>query len=530
MKKLLKLTKINLLTYFDFHKIRNAKGFKEIKKALPMFLLYIFSFGMLMYLAYKGISFTLDGLIELNIPYIIIVAVMVITSIYSAFTTTFRVNKTLFNANDYSFLLSLPIKKSVIISSKIIDLYIINSIFSAMLMIPAYIAYILKVDVDILFHLMYFITLPLVPIVPTIIGLIIGSILTAFTSKLKYKNLFNILYSLAFIFIFYYFSYKMQSMSSVDLANISNTIVNKFNSLYPLTKIYFNIIKDNSMIDLIGFIVMSLGLYQVFKYGLVIFFDKINSRLNSITINNNYSEKNIKVSNKLYSLYKKEIKRYFSSPLYVLNTAVGCLMLIISLVALLIFGEETVNNLLQMPELSNYFILYGPLVLGAFCTLSCTTNASISLEGKNLWILKSLPIDAKYIFIAKILVNLSLLIPTIFISSIMLSFITKMTIINFLILLVTPIIYALFISGLGLLINLYFPDFNWTNEIKVIKQSIAVILSLAIGMMIAMIPLFIKININNTLYSFLVGIVMLILTFILYYILFNKGKRIFKSL
>lgn len=530
MKKLLKLTKINLLTYFEFYKIKNAKGFNELKKVLPMFLLYIFSFGMLMYLAFKGISFTVDGFIELNMPYIILVTVMVIVSIYSAFTTVFKVNKTLFNANDYSFLLSLPIKKSVIISSKIINLYITNLVYGAMFMLPAYLAYILKVDVDILFHLNYFITLPLIPVVPTIIGLIIGSLLTAITSKFKYKNFFNILYSLAFILVFYYLSYKMQSVSAIDLANIGNSIVNRFHSLYPLTKLYLNIIKDNSITDLILFIIISLGLYQIFKFGLVRFFDNINSRLNSVTITNKYSDKNVKVRSKLYSLYKKELKRYLSSSLYVLNTAVGSFMLILSLAAFLIFGADTVNELLQMPELSNYFILYGPLVLGAFCALSCTTNSSISLEGKNLWILKSLPIDTKYIFIAKILVNLTILIPTIFIGSVMLSFITNINIIKFLILLFTPTMYALFISGLGLLINLYFPDFSWTNEIKVVKQSIAVLISLASGMMVVMIPLFIKIDINNSLYSFLVGVVMLLLTIILYYILFNKGKKIFKSL
>ncbi|MDD2409564.1 MAG: hypothetical protein PHD03_02460 [Bacilli bacterium] len=530
MKKFLKLTKINLYTLFDFYKILNARGFKEIKKILPMLLLYIFSFGFLAFMVYKGIVFTLDGLIALNMPYIILVTIMVTVSVTSAITTVFKVNKTLFNAKDYSFLLSLPIKKSTIISSKIMNLYIINVVFSAILLIPTYIAYIVKVDVDIWFHLMYFITFVLIPIVPTIIGSIIGTIFMAIVSNLKYKTSIDILISILFIFVIYYLSYKMQSMSSIDLANISNVIVNKFNNIYPLTKVYLNIIKENSIFDLIFFIIISVGLYQVFKFGLVKFFDNINSKLSEVTIVNKYRDKDVKVSSKLYSLYKKEIKRYFSSSLYVLNTAIGCIMLLLVLGAFAIFGGDTINKVLEIPELSNYLVFYGPLVFGVFCIISCTTNSSISLEGKNLWILKSLPINIKDIFISKIMVNLTILLPTIFIGSIMLAYISHINIIQYMVLLFTPCMYALFISSLGLLINLFFPDFNWTNEVKVIKQSIAVIVTLAVGMLVALGPLFIKIDINKTLYSFLVGIIIFLLTMILYYILFNKGKRIFKSL
>ncbi len=530
MKKFLRLTKINLYTFFDIHKIINARGFKEVKKVLPMLLLYIFSFGFLIFTFYKGIEFVIDGLIQLNMPYIILVMIMVMVSVTSALTTIFKVNKTLFNAKDYSFLLSLPIKKRTIISSKIFNLYIINFVFAAMLLIPTYIAYILKVDVNIWFHFLYLTTFFLIPVVPTIIGCLIGTIFMAIVSKLKYKTSIDILISILFIFVIYYLSYKIQSMSSLDLANISTSLVDKFNNLYPLTKVYLNIIRDNSLFDLMLFIVISLGLYQAFKYTVVYFFDNINSKLSEVTIVNKYKDKNVKVRNKLFSLYQKELKRYFSSSLYVMNTAVGCILLIIILGAFIIFGGETIDRVLEIPQLSDYLVLYGPLVFGTFCALSCTTNSAISLEGKNLWILKSLPIDVKDIFISKILVNLTILLPTILIGSILLTIITPISLVGYLILLFTPTMYAFFVSGFGLLINLYFPDFNWINEVKVIKQSIAVLVSLAVGMLIALGPLFIKVAINKTLYAFLIGVMVLILTIGLYYILFNQGKKIFKRL
>ena len=49
-----------------------------------------------------------------------------------------------------------------------------------------------------------------------------------------------------------------------------------------------------------------------------------------------------------------------------------------------------------------------------FCiATSCTTMASISMEGKNIWIVKSIPVSVITVFASKILVNLTILSPVI---------------------------------------------------------------------------------------------------------------------
>lgn len=397
-------------------------------------------------------------------------------------------------------------------------------------MLPTYFAYITKIHTSFVFHIFYFITLFLIPIIPTIIGSIIGSLLTSLASRFKYKNILSIIFTLGFVLVIYYFSFKAQSLSTIDLANLSNYIINKFNGIYPLTKVYLEIVKNNSILNLLLFSGITFGLFYIFVSILVRFFDNINSRLASVTIRNKYDSTKINISSETVTLYKKEIKKYFSSSLYVLNTAISCIMLIVVLSVLAIFGSQSLDALFDIPDFTSYFVLGGPVIFSVICAMSCTTNSSISLEGKNLWIIKSLPININKLFIAKILVNLTILLPTIFIGTFILAFIAKISLFDFLLMLFVPSVYALFISGFGLLINLYFPDFDWVNEIKVIKQSIAVLVSMATGMILALIPVFIKININKSLYSLLIGLVMCIITFILYSILFSKGKNIFKSL
>lgn len=530
MKILIKLIKIYLRTIFDVNKVLNIHNKKEFQKTSSIILLYIFAFGYLAYYIYYGASFTLKGLTEMGIEHIILVAIMTLSSIYLIFKTIIKVNKTLFNAKDYSFLLSLPIKKSTIIASKIFILYFANLIFLSFFMIPTYIAYIIGVGPSLYFHFNFFVSLIFIPLIPTVIGGIIGGIFTAIMSRFKYKNLANILINLGFIFVIYYFSFKSQNMNAIDLAMLSESLVNKLNSIYPLAKIYSEIIQNNGIIHLFLFIGISLGIFELFKYIVEKYFDIINSKLNDVTINNVYKDKLIKSSSPLKSLYKKELKRYVSSSLYVLNTAIGCILLIVSIILLFIVGGERLDAILNIPDFSKIFMTKGPLMFGVFASLSCTTHSSISLEGKNLWILKSLPVNITQIFFAKIMINLTIIIPTILISSIALTIGMHLSFLNFLVLLFTPIVYAIFISGLGLLINLFFPIFDWVNEIKVIKQSMASFLTLMLGMAISIIPITISVKINATLYSFIVGLVMLIACLILYTVLFNKGKKLFKSL
>ncbi|MDD4796042.1 MAG: hypothetical protein PHG03_05790 [Bacilli bacterium] len=128
------------------------------------------------------------------------------------------------------------------------------------------------------------------------------------------------------------------------------------------------------------------------------------------------------------------------------------------------------------------------------------------------------------------MVNLTIILPTIFIGSLMLTFITKVSILNYLIILILPTVYAFFIAGFGLLINLFFPLLDWVNEVKVIKQSMASILTLATGMLISVVPIFIVPDIKPYKYFILIGIIMLVITIIIYKVLFTKGTKLFKEL
>ena len=104
------------------------------------------------------------------------------------------------------------------------------------------------------------------------------------------------------------------------------------------------------------------------------------------------------------------------------------------------------------------------------------------------------------------------------------------------ILVVLPLVYAVFIAEIGLLINLKFPKFNWTNEAVVIKQSMSAFLTMMIGLaieaifIVTIIVTMMKQFISITAACSVITAVLIIVTIIIYRILMTKGVKFFREL
>jgi ABC-2 type transport system permease protein len=396
-------------------------------------------------------------------------------------------------------------------------------------MIPIYLAYILNVSTSLLFNLSFGLSFLFIPLVPTVIGALIGTLITGISSKFKHKNFFNIIFNIILMILIMYVSYSTNTLNSKALAQISQSILNFFNHVYPLTNIYHKAL-NGQILYLIIYIIISLGIYELYKYLTVIFFDKINSNLKSITIINKYDNKKNKINVPLISLFKKEFSHYLSSTIYFLNTGVGMILLTIATISLIISGPKNLGSLLNIPNLSNIINKSLPLIIALFSALSCTTYPSISLEGKNFWILKTLPIKTNTILKSKLLLNYIITIPLIIINTSILAIYLHLSLINYLFSLIIPILYALFIAGYGLFINILMPDFEWSNEVKVIKQSTSSLVSIFTGLILVMVPLTINYSISNNKFMILLISIILLLNILIYYLLFTIGKKKYELL
>ena len=113
---------------------------------------------------------------------------------------------------------------------------------------------------------------------------------------------------------------------------------------------------------------------------------------------------------------------------------------------------------------------------------------SVSLEGKSLWLLQSLPVPAWEALKAKLNLQLVLTAPLVLLCGACAAFALRASALETVLLLLVPLLYCVLLAALALLIGTVRADLHWTNEIAPIKQSMAVFVVLLLGWVFAILP------------------------------------------
>lgn len=245
-----------------------------------------------------------------------------------------------------------------------------------------------------------------------------------------------------------------------------------------------------------------------------------------------YREKHEKRKSEFGALLTKEFKRFTSSPNYMLNCGLGTIFLPILGVAALIKGQtvlQTISRFFAGEEVEGYIVV---IVITAVCLVVAMNDMvvpSVSLEGKNLWILQSLPVKPWNILRAKLGVQLLLTgLPVLF-CEICLAVCLRMDIVKTLFILVIPIVFTGMMTVFGLFLGINMPNLTWTNELAPIKQSLGVVISMfggwALAAGVAVLYFVAGKKIGAPGYLLLVTIVFALITGVFYIWLKRKGME-----
>ncbi len=534
MSKFLLLVKVNLQAILNPSRIANSGYAKDNKKGfMAIFLVAFIAITLLgtstLYMYLLGDALSSVGMIDL-LPLIGMIA----ASIIILMTGLYQTQSYLFSAKDMDMLLSFPVPKWSIMLSKISTLYIENLIFSAIVIIPAGAIYNYFSNCSFIFWIFYIIGFLLIPLFPLIIATIVGYLLGLISSKFKFKNLAVIISSLLVILLTFIISFNIDNFL-MDIVNSIKSIQELYFKIYFPAEYFYKAFINYSILDLIIFALLSILPFIIFIAILSKFYLGIITQLNSSRKSSNYEHKSLKSSSKTIAIYKKELGRYFSSPIYVLNTGIGVLMLIILAIASLFLDTSTMAEILSIPGAEG---MISQAVLAAMffmIMLTATSASSISLEGMNLWILKSSPIEIWDVFKAKIYVNLTIILPLTYISIAIFSISLGYTLPMIIITLLATTSAALFTSIFGLTVNLLFPKLDFTSDVQVVKQSLSTMISIFGGMIITgVLTMLYVVKLNEILtfeiYVLLVSVVLIIVTLCCIMFLNKRGKEIFKKL
>lgn len=477
--------KLILIQFLGSYGINEAIYSKDFQKKRRFFLLALcfliigistaFFVGVTSYsLCYIGASKIIPGYM------------FAVTSILILFFTIFKANGFIFQTKNYEMLAAMPIKPSVIVASRFLNMYVGNFLLSLLVMFPSSVVYVIDTKPNTSFYIMTCLSFVTLPLIPMTIATAIAAVIVAISSRMRYKNLVSIVLSLVFTMTILILSFGFGNIKTIDLANIAEILTNKVNELYLLTPLYTNAVVEGNWLSFVLFLLISVFLFVVFVAGVAWKFIEISTALNSHRTKNNYEISELEQSSPLKALYRKELKRYFSSNIYVLNTSIGYLLMIVLAIAILVMGVDKLEDMMQMRGILSRAI---PFVLSAMSSFTTTTVSSISLEGRQWWIPQSLPVPSKIVFDSKILVNLTLSVPTTFLAVVLISIAIPFDLAGYLWLFLTPMVYNFFIAVIGIFINAKMPVFHWENEAVVVKQSVAVFICMLIGFLSVGIPL-----------------------------------------
>ncbi|BCJ95625.1 hypothetical protein acsn021_31940 [Anaerocolumna cellulosilytica] len=533
MSKVLMLTKVQLRTAFSFH------SSKPSKKNL---LFYSSFLAIILLLA--GTSFVYSytlGMALLSIPgadsekilVLLPELMMAATSLITLLTTIYKVKGTLFGFKDYDMIMSLPVRTGEIAASRLLLLYLVNLLFTLIIMIPAGLVYGILAKASISYYILHMLTVFLIPLIPMIIATAIGTITMVISLRFKYSNSIHLLLILLMLSGVIILSFRSDN-SPQQLGEMSALITKQVEELYPLAGLYERAVCGGESVSLILFISSSVLAFLLFARVIGWRFKKINTCLLATVTNGKYKLSTLTQSAPIKALYRKELKRYLSSNLYVLNTAMGIVMLTIGAVVALFAGERKLAQILEIPEMADMLGALAPVFVSG-CIATCyITACSISLEGKNLWILKKAPISPMSIFSSKIAVSLTITLPAVILDGILIAIGFRLNIGETILVLLMPACYTVFIAAAGLIINLHLPNFNWTTEVSAIKQSGAALTAAFFGLITAVIPgiavVLLGPFVSPLIINSLTTVIVVLCSLIMLYYLKTRGSRLFIEL
>ena len=537
MKQTLTLLKVLLKDGLNIFKIKSNNKKSKVKKILfplILFTLLMYSVGVYAYMFAKPLH-------EIHTTYICLSLFIMLISVFIILQGFFKAQGILFECKDNDLLFSLPIKKEKIFLARLLKFLIFQYIYVLLIFLPALVVYSYFEQPNISFYFISLIMFILIPIIPTIIASVIGYAVKGLSVNFKNKKRIQTIISIIFFVIIYYFSFSME--------NSVNSIVNKAPMINKIiTKLYFPINAYMSLINKFDILVfIKLILFNIiplifFVYLGSIYYYKIISK-SAITKTNKktkkYKNSNIKVRNKMVSLIRKEFKYYFSSPVYIINTLFGIVLMLIMTIYFCSNAQSFVNLInsdaqesISLATITKYApVIYFEMVI-FISFMTSITSSSISLEGKKIDIIKSLPISEKNIIFSKILFSLIIVIPLMLISDLIFLIFFQVKLIDSILIIIATIIAPTLSAMIGILINLKYPKLKWTNEVEVIKQSLSSMVAIFLGMGLGLISILIMINFYKMTYIviilqlliFAIGIV------ILYLIICNYGVKKFRSL
>ena len=395
------------------------------------------------------------------------------------FGSVFNTYAGVYLPKDNELLMSMPIPNRTLLLARLSGVYVTSLMYSAWIWIPIVIAYWLLVPVNALNIAFPILLTFVIALFVSVLSCALGWVVALIASKAKGKSFITLFLSLAVFALYYFVYFKIvgslgEIISHID--ELGETVKSWLRYAHLIGKA-----ADGDPVSMLCVLLITLALAAACVFVLSRTFTKLSTAGTSAAKKRKapaeYPQRPFRTA-----LIRREYRHFTSVSTWMLNGGFGLLLMPIAAVALVV-KSGTIREFLPRiaMETPGFFALLPAIVLLAVCfvlSINAILPVSVSMEGKTLWQLQSLPLEPWEILRAKESMCVRLCaVPMLFfvlVTSAVLGFSWW----DAVLICVAAVMYLGLISDFGLFLNLKMPNLSWTNVASLTKQSAPVVVSM----------------------------------------------------
>lgn len=463
-KEILLLTGLGMRSFLNLNSVLHTRDPKRKRRAVLLALtgviLTLFVFAYVGAYVYALCSF---GLEKLALPWLFL-----LTSLLLFAVGLFRTAGVLFDPKGFDILCSLPLREGTVALSRLLCCYLEDLLLSLAVLLPGIAVYGWLLHPGAGLYLRFLLCALLTPLLPLSASALFSTLIKRLAGRLRHRSLvetvLTLLLVLGILAAETVLGSKGENMSAEALVNLTATLDRQLTALYPPCGWAAAFCEGGAVESLCKLLYVNISACALVLAVTLRFFRPISQSMHS-TVRRKGGAAMEGSRGLLPALFRREWKRYLASSIYVTNTAIGPLLAVIGAAAL------SFADISAVADLGLPLNAMAPFALSTALCMMPPAAVSLSMEGKQRWITRTLPIPPAALLDGKMLMTLSLELPCALLASLLLCSSLHPTAVDAFFLFVLPPLFCLLSANLGLCADVLLGSTEWEREVTVVKQS-----------------------------------------------------------
>lgn len=447
-------------------------------------LLLLYCAGAFGFLFYTNFSQLAAAFVPLDLGWLYWAMYAIMAFALMFIGSVFTAKSQLFEAKDNELLLSMPIPPRCILLARMALLLVLNLVFELVAAVPAGIAWAVYGAPTAAGIAAYVLLLLALPLLSMAVTCLFAWLISLLTSRMRSKTLLTVVFSVVFLGAYFVACFRINSYIT-ELAANGTQIAGRLIAVAPLYWMGRALAGEPAALPLV--LLVCLLPFALTCWLLARSFIRIVTQKRGAA-KVRYDGRALPVRSDDGALLWRELRHLTSSAPYMINDGLGLFFYPV-LTVLAVVKRQQLFEFAGMLGLSDGGLAVVLLMTAIFLASTVVfTGASVSLEGKSYWIVRSLPVTTRQVLSAKLRMHNLLGLPVAGICAAVLAgvldFGPGVGCGGFLVL---GSMAAVELTGvIGLIANLRHANLTWVNEVQPIKQGAAVMITMFLDWAIAL--------------------------------------------